>query len=331
MVTIVDLLYSALIIVIALAVAVLSWIVIKRYVSQIAAKTETKIDDIIISVVRFPLFISILLAGFNIAVRRLGILGEYLVYFDASFYAVWTVIAGYVVYKVIDYAVPTLAERAEIPKTPAEIIRKVLKWVIVAATLLVLLGVFGVNLGGVISIVMIVLGTLIFLAFASWSIMANIVAAIVLMIWRPIEVGDYIELSPDNILGRVEDINLMFTRMRLKTGDVINIPNTMIMQKYIKNLSKSPRLLIQLTYTASSGEDPEKVGRKLLEAAEATPGILKNPKPFYRIKEIGNGSVVYELNAYTSKVHEADEITSMLRLNILKNMQQPLLRESKEG
>ena len=321
MVTVVDLLYSGFIMLVALAIAVFSWFVVKRYASKIAAQTETKIDDIVINVVKFPLFISILLAGINVAVRRLGILGEYVRYFDAAFYGVWTVIAGYVVYKIIDYAVPALASKAEIPKTPSEIIRKVLKWIAVIATLLVLLGVFGVDLGGIVSIVMIVLGTLIFLAFASWSIMANIVAAIVLMIWRPMEVGDYIELSPDNILGKVEDINLMFTKLKLKTGDVINIPNTMVMQKYIRNLSKTPRMLIQLTYTASTEEDPENVGKKLLEAAEMTDGILKNPKPSYRIKEINNGSVVYELNAYTNKAHEADEIAARLRLNILRTMQ----------
>ncbi len=321
MVTVVDLLYSGFIMLVALAIAVFSWFVVKRYASKIAAQTETKIDDIVINVVKFPLFISILLAGINVAVRRLGILGEYVRYFDAAFYGVWTVIAGYVVYKIIDYAVPALASKAEIPKTPSEIIRKVLKWIAVIATLLVLLGVFGVDLGGIVSIVMIVLGTLIFLAFASWSIMANIVAAIVLMIWRPMEVGDYIELSPDNILGKVEDINLMFTKLKLKTGDVINIPNTMVMQKYIRNLSKTPRMLIQLTYTASAEEDPENVGKKLLEAAEMTDGILKNPKPSYRIKEINNGSVVYELNAYTNKAHEADEIAARLRLNILRTMQ----------
>jgi len=331
MVNVVDVFYSVVILLVSLAVAFVSWVVIKRYGVRVAAKTATPIDDFVVHVVKLPLFLSIILVGINLAVKRLGVLGEYTAYFDTAFYAMWTIIVGYIIYKFIDYIVPSLAAKAEIPKTPVEVIRKILKWITVAATLLVLIGIAGVDMGGIVPVIMIVLGTLILLAFAGWSIMSNIMAAMVLMIWRPMEVGDYVELSPDGVVGRIEDITLMFTRMRLKTGEVMNIPNTVVIQKYIRNLSKAKQYLIQLTYTATGGSNPDKTGKLLLKAAENTDGILKDPAPFYRIKNIDGDAITYEINAYTDRVEEVDDIAANLRLNILKQITKQTTKQKSSG
>ncbi len=315
-----ELAYAGLIIIASLGVASISWVILKRYAASWAAKTRTPLDDIIIQVVRLPLYLSIILVGVNLALRRVGIFESYLRYLDMGFYAMWAVIIGYIFYRFTDSAVPVLARKADIPLTPAEVIRKTIKWIIVVATIVSLFAIVGIEMGGVISVIMLVLGTLIFLAFAAWSIMGNITAGVVLMIWRPIEVGDYIEISPDNIQGRVEDINLMFTRLRMKTGETMNIPNTMVLQKYVRNLSKPGTYLIQLSYKSSASQDPEAVSALLIDAAEKTEGILKNPKPFVKVKNIEDDAVVYELNAYIDRPAYHEEIASTLRLNVLKTL-----------
>lgn len=73
---------------------------------------------------------------------------------------------------------------------------------------------------------------------AVWSILGNILAALVLMIWKPFRIGDEITILPEEITGKAMEINLFFTKIETEDGNVISIPNTQIMQKFIKVIHK---------------------------------------------------------------------------------------------
>ncbi|OYT25724.1 MAG: hypothetical protein B6V02_03025 [Thermoprotei archaeon ex4572_64] len=234
----VDILYSAIIIIVSIMIACVVLIVIKKYLTRIAIKTGTKIDDLIINVIKFPLSLSIILIGIDFALKRFEVLIPYLHYIDITFYTIWAIVGGYTFYKLIDIVMPVIGMRMQLSTMPIEIIRKTLKWLIVIIVIFILLNIFNI-LQNVVLIITIVLGTLVFLAFAGWSIMGNITASIVLMIWKPFEIGDYIEILPENITGKVEDITLMFVKLRVDSGEVVHIPSTLILQKLIKNYGKS--------------------------------------------------------------------------------------------
>lgn len=78
-----------------------------------------------------------------------------------------------------------------------------------------------------------------FIAF--WSILGNILAALVLMIWRPFQIGDKISILPEGVSGEAVETNLFFTKIKTEEGDMVSVPNTLVMQKFIKVFSKNSK------------------------------------------------------------------------------------------
>lgn len=72
--------------------------------------------------------------------------------------------------------------------------------------------------------------------FAVWSLIGNILAGILIYFTTPFKINDTIEILPDNIKGKVLAINSFFILLVDEDGDYINMPNSFVFQKYIKNI-----------------------------------------------------------------------------------------------
>ena len=70
--------------------------------------------------------------------------------------------------------------------------------------------------------------------FAVWSLIGNILAGVILFFTSPFKTGDTIEVMPDNIKGKVLIINLFYTLIEDEEKHLINVPNSLFFQKYIK-------------------------------------------------------------------------------------------------
>jgi len=69
---------------------------------------------------------------------------------------------------------------------------------------------------------------------AVWSILSNALCALMLMLTRPFDVGDTIEIVPDGIKGKVVNFSLLFTTLRETEARVIQVPNNTFFQKAIR-------------------------------------------------------------------------------------------------
>ena len=138
------------------------------------------------------------------------------------------------------------------------------------------------------------------LSLGSTSLVSNIVAGIVLTYTRGLRVGDRVEIG--NAVGDVIERNLLVTRIRTIKNVVITIPNGMVLNNHIKNYSSSINnqgLILNTTITIGYDVPWRQVHQLLIEAALATPGILKEPQPFVLQTSLDDFYVSYELNAYT--------------------------------
>ena len=74
---------------------------------------------------------------------------------------------------------------------------------------------------------------------AVWSILSNMTATLVILIWRPFNVGEWITLKPEDVAGQVVDINFIYTLLKDEEGQIIAVPNNLFAQKFIaRQLSK---------------------------------------------------------------------------------------------
>ncbi|MBU3010907.1 mechanosensitive ion channel family protein [Polaribacter vadi] len=72
--------------------------------------------------------------------------------------------------------------------------------------------------------------------FAQWSILSNITAGLILFINYPVKIGDTITVleKDNNITGKILDIGVFFITLKTPEGELITIPNSVIIQKNIR-------------------------------------------------------------------------------------------------
>jgi len=80
---------------------------------------------------------------------------------------------------------------------------------------------------------------------AVWSLVGNILAGVIIYFTSPFKIEDTIEVMPDEIRGTVLAVNTFYTVLLTEDKDYINVPNTLLFQKYIK--------VIKTTATAQPG------------------------------------------------------------------------------
>lgn len=109
----------------------------------------------------------------------------------------------------------------------------------VGGTLWTLLGLtileyWGVSVTGVWTFLASV-GTLVGVGFlATWTMISNATANLLITLWRPFRLGQDVEILPENLKGRVIDRNLMFTALREQSGTILQVPNNLFFQKMFR-------------------------------------------------------------------------------------------------
>ena len=114
------------------------------------------------------------------------------------------------------------------------IIGRVITAILWILAIFIILNIWGIGLGGVWTVLVSVI-TLLGVAFlATWSIVSNFMASFFLVLWRPFQFGQTVEIFTENVKGRVTDQNLLFTTLREESGNILQIPNNFFFQKMFR-------------------------------------------------------------------------------------------------
>ncbi|MGZ5867342.1 MAG: mechanosensitive ion channel domain-containing protein [Xanthobacteraceae bacterium] len=154
-----------------------------------------------------------------------------------------------VVNSVLQTRVRALATRFKWNFHILQIVRRAVTAVLVILALFLLLDVWGVGLTGLWTLVVGSV-TVIGVGFlATWAMLSNVTANFFIAIWRPFFLGDTVEVLPENLKGRVVEINLMFTVLREEGGAAVMVPNNLFFQKMFRVIDTSQRTLFEETET----------------------------------------------------------------------------------
>jgi small-conductance mechanosensitive channel len=155
------------------------------------------------------------------------------------------------------------------------------------------------------------------LSLGSSSAVANVVAGVILTYMRAFKVGDRVKIA--DTMGDVMEKTLLVTRIRTIKNVEITIANSMVLGAHIINFSATSLesgLILHTSVTIGYDAPWRTVHELLLEAADATDHILKEPRPFVLQTALDDFYVHYELNAYTDKASLMATIYSNLHQNI---------------
>lgn len=128
----------------------------------------------------------------------------------------------------------SLARLVHLPAFAFKPIRIVLRYLILAAGLLLMLGIWGFPVNAVMAVLGTMLGLVAIGFVALWSVLSNFLCTFVLIMFRPFAVGDTLEIPADNVKGRVSDLSLVFTTLEVQPGETVIVPNNTFFQKIFK-------------------------------------------------------------------------------------------------
>lgn len=137
------------------------------------------------------------------------------------------------------------------------------------------------------------------IGFASQTSASNIISGLFLVMEKPFEIGDFIEV--DATIGEIVSIDLLSVKLRTPDNLYVRIPNETLIKTRVINRSRFPIRRIDLTVGIAYAEDVERVSDLLLELAEKNAVSLEEPKPFVLVTGFGASSVDLQFSFWVPK------------------------------
>lgn len=159
------------------------------------------------------------------------------------------------------------------------------------------------------------------IGFGMQSIVNNFVSGLILLIERPIKVGDWIVVGADQ--GVVKEIRVRATEIETFDRSSVVIPNSELISNRVLNWTlkeRSGRGIIKIG--VSYGADIEKVRSILIEMAEKRREILSYPAPQVVFMDFGASSLDFELRYFLRDIGDVIAVASSIRFELIQRFRE---------
>lgn len=199
--------------------------------------------------------------------------------------------AAYVASDVLDeYVADLSADSDRITAHQEQLLSRIMQVGVLAIAGITVLGIWGVNLGGL----LVGAGFLgIVLGMAARQTLGSLIAGFVLMFSRPFEIGDWVEIGDEE--GFVTEITIMNTHMRNFDGEYVVVPNDLVSNQPITNRSREGRLRIHMEVGIGYDDDPDEASEIAEEVLTEIDTIANNPKPYVIPSGFGDSAILLDL------------------------------------
>jgi len=177
-------------------------------------------------------------------------------------------------------------ERAKLDASLVPFLSGVVYYLILAVVLIAVLNLFGIEATSLVA----VLGAAgLAVGFAMQGTLSNIAAGVMLLIFRPFRVGDYVEVA--GTAGSVAEIGLFATLLDTPDNVRITVPNGSIFGQIIKNYSLNDTRRNDLVVGISYADDIGKAIETIQTVLAADDRVLRDPEAVIAVSEMGDSSV----------------------------------------
>ena len=156
------------------------------------------------------------------------------------------------------------------------------------------------------------------IGFGLQKLAANYVSGFVILAERSMRIGDSVKL--DGFEGRVTDIKARYTVIRAPTGRESIVPNEMLINSRVENLSLADSRVLQSTSVlVAYGSDVDLVMRLLTQACELHMRVLKEPAPFVTLTSFAADGLEFGAHYWVDEQQSGLlTLKSEINLSILK-------------
>lgn len=209
--------------------------------------------------------------------------------------AIAILIIGVVVSRIVAGALNRMMQARHIDATVADFLSALVRYGIIAFTLIAALGRIGVQTASVIA----VLGAAgLAVGLALQGSLSNLAAGVLLVTFRPFRSGEYVDLG--GVAGTVLNVQIFSTTLRTSDGKIVVVPNGKIISGNIINFSREPARRNEFIISVSYDADIDKVKQILTDILKSETRILQDREVLVRVNELGASSVNFIMRAWSN-------------------------------
>jgi small-conductance mechanosensitive channel len=141
------------------------------------------------------------------------------------------------------------------------------------------------------------------IGFGLQNIFNNLVSGLILLLERPIKIGDTIEVGP--MVGVVKHIGIRASNVHTVDGAEIIVPNGNLISNEVINWTLTDkRRRIEVLVGVAYGSDPYKVQEIFIKIVSEHPDVVTDPKPNVLFNNFGDSSLDFRLLFWTDNFDE---------------------------
>lgn len=126
--------------------------------------------------------------------------------------------------------------------------------------------------------------------------LANFAGGVLMLIFRPFKVGDYIEGA--GVAGTVEEIEIFTTQLKTPDNKTVIVPNSKLTGDNLVNYSAKDTRRVDLVIGVGYGDNLDKVRKAIADVLAADARILKEPAPTIAVLELADSSVNFAVRPW---------------------------------
>jgi len=217
---------------------------------------------------------------------------------NVLFAIVILIVGSYLASKANQLICKTGARYDKLDDTLFKFLGSVARYIILAFVLIAVLNRFGVQTASIIAL----LGAAgLAVGLALQGTLSNVAAGVMLLIFRPYKVGDFI--SAADRFGNVEAIDLFTTVLKTFDRQQIIIPNSQIWGNQIINHSHHGVRGVDMHFGVAYKENTDAARAVIRSVLDSHPHILKDPAPFVEVETLNDSSVDFLVRPFCEGEH----------------------------
>ncbi len=217
-------------------------------------------------------------------------------YCEYIVFAIVVLIIGIWIIKAIDHSLSKSKALSTVDPTIKRFTLSAIKICLYIVLFISVIGILGIPMA---SIITVLASAGLAVGLALQGALSNLAGGIMLMLFRPLAVGEYVSVA--GVEGTVRAITLFSTTFTTGDNKVITVPNGTLMNSTVTNFSRAPHRRVDLSFATAVTEDPKKVEEVLMNVLNANSKVLKEPAPaFARMSGTTNDSKLFTVRAWVN-------------------------------
>lgn len=167
---------------------------------------------------------------------------------------------------------------------------KYVVWILAIPVALSVLGVQATSLAAVIGAAGLAIG------LGLQGALANISAGILLLVLRPVRIGDFVHIQGE--WGEIRELGLFYATLNTFANEVVSIPNQQILSDKVQNLTGNETRRVEIPIGVAYGTDLRQAEQALLDAANSVESRVKDKEPKVWLAGFGDSSIDFLVHVY---------------------------------